>query len=183
MSSFTFSRPPSRLLGGFNPPEGQLRATKQSGSQQRPPAPAPSVAFEGAPRKLSRKSASVVPTWQKPPQSSFSYMAPLVRSRATAPTKSTPRKPLFLALGEAALASAAKPDPWDEAVVPRSAPRISAAAMSVQRRAGMSPRKVVVGRQDSPVRRKEVPPSRLQPIRMEEEESSSASEASDNDGM
>lgn len=123
-----------------------------------------------------------MPTWQKPPQSSFSYMAPLVRSRAAAPTKSTPRKPLFLALGEAALASAAKPDPWEEVVVPRSAPRISAAAMSVQRRAGVSPRKVVVGQQDSPVRRKEVPP-RLQPIRMEEEESSSTSEASDNDDM
>lgn len=109
-------------------------------------------------------------------------MAPLVRSRAAAPTKSTPRKPLFLALGEAALASTAKPDPWEEVVVPRSAPRISAAAMSVQRRAGVSPRKVVVGQQDSPVRRKEVPP-RLQPIRMEEEESSSTSEASDNDDM
>ncbi len=88
---------------------------------------------------------------------------------------------MFLALGEAALASAAKPDPWDEPVVPRSAPRISAAAMSVQRRVGVSPRKVVVGRQESPVRRKEAP--RLQPIRMEEEESSSTSEVTDNDDM
>ncbi|KAI0634814.1 hypothetical protein C8Q77DRAFT_655879 [Trametes polyzona] len=139
------------------PNPGPLRSTKQAGQQPRPApqrprfaAPAPNGGQNHAARQIAMKMASAGPPSQQRPKSSFNYIAPLEKAVLQAKK------------GEAIELSG-----------PRSAPRMSTAAMSVHRRVGISPRKVAVGpSQETPSRRREVPPARLQPRRMEEEESS-----------
>ncbi|KAI0360428.1 hypothetical protein OH77DRAFT_1516923 [Trametes cingulata] len=113
-------------------------------------------------------------TAQKRPQSSFNYIAPLVRTNLP-PVKSAPRKPAFMALHAKDMRTPRK-NSGDEAAGSRSVPRMSAAAMSVQRRAGVSPRKaMVVSPGRHPGRRE---PPRLLSHRSHEEIISSTSEES-----
>ncbi|KAI0674536.1 hypothetical protein C8Q78DRAFT_1015392 [Trametes maxima] len=182
------ARPPRSLI----PSNAPVRATKQASRVpslpiQRPPALLrQGVPENGAPRKLLRKSALVVPlASQKRNQSSFNYVAPMVRGHVL-PTKSAPSKPVFLALheGEPVRTPRSK-NPRDDTFTTRSAPRMSVANMSVQRRADISPRKAVVSSRLAGETRANDPPSRivLSPRRstLASRDSSSEEEVFDND--
>ncbi|CDO77956.1 hypothetical protein BN946_scf184971.g6 [Trametes cinnabarina] len=144
---------------------------KQARGQAPPPAakhpsvPAPlDGAHDNVPRKASRKMASVESDSQRRPQSSFNYIAPLLRGPATS-TKSAPPKPLYLSMQEK------NHDPFrtprkildDGSLFGRNASRVSVGAMSVQRRPGVSPRKAEVpnpSRTAGQAQRQRVPPNR-----------------------
>ncbi|KAH9887226.1 hypothetical protein C8Q73DRAFT_256980 [Cubamyces lactineus] len=126
------------------------RAIKQTGWQARQPAPRPPVAAQqdggqdAAPRKAARKIASAAPLARKQPQSSFNYIAPLLRSPSFS-MKSPPSKPthILLRLKDPLRTPRKNADDDIFELGARSVPRIPTGAMSVQRRAGVSPRKVV----------------------------------------
>ncbi|KAM5543693.1 hypothetical protein V8D89_002310, partial [Ganoderma adspersum] len=79
---------------------------------------------------------------QKKPQSSFTYITPLLRASAR-PSKSVP-VPLPHLAAQEEREKRAKKDEGTYSLGTRSAPRMSLASMSVQRRVGQSPRKTVV---------------------------------------
>ncbi|KAI0777180.1 hypothetical protein BD413DRAFT_514026 [Trametes elegans] len=164
-----------------------LRATKQPGNQPRPPLQQ-SREFsrsghdrDNVPRKLARKSASIVsPSQQKRTKSSFNYIAPLRLRGAAPPTKSTPSKPAYLELQERLATRAPQARDRDELLEIRNAPRKTLAAMSVQRRAVVSPRKgMIVPR--TPIHPRGEAPSRLLHRHPANEISTSSSEESDAD--
>ncbi|KAJ8482870.1 hypothetical protein ONZ51_g5064 [Trametes cubensis] len=127
------------------------RVVKQTGWQARQPAPRLPIAAQqdsaqdaAAPRKVARKMASAVPLTRKQPQSSFNYIAPLLRSPSRS-VKTPPSKPMHLLLRFKGPSRAPRKNAEDDIfeLGTNSVPRTSAGAMSVQRRAGISPRKVV----------------------------------------
>ena len=79
---------------------------------------------------------------QKKPQSSFTYITPLLRATAR-PSKSVP-VPLPHLAAQEEREKRAKKDEGTYSLGSRSAPRMSLASMSVQRRVGQSPRKTVL---------------------------------------
>ncbi|KAH9849571.1 hypothetical protein C2E23DRAFT_838624 [Lenzites betulinus] len=163
---------PPRVNRPLQRPIAGVRRVSKTAQQVRAPPQRPAndprarAQPEQGVRKVVRKVASAMPTSQRRPQSSFNFIAPLVRTRDLPAAKSVPLKPVFHLLSQRAVALRPKvaDDDTGDAPKVRNTPRASAAAMSVQRRAGISPRKAVAAAaQASPLRRRAGAPPRLQP--------------------
>ncbi|KAI0765307.1 hypothetical protein C8Q74DRAFT_1458431 [Fomes fomentarius] len=104
------------------------------------------------PRKLLRKSASVPTAPAQCPQSSFTLVAPLLRTR-NLPVKAGPLVPSFMEVEELREIEARKEQEEFALGPTRTAPRMSLPSMSVQRRAMQSPKKRAINAQSPSFRR------------------------------